>query len=101
MNNTPLKPEDLLEQARARYPGMKNDNEALVVALESEIEYYRAKIKRMQMGRSESEKELREELEGYKRTVDQLETELRIADSDKETLKNTIVRMVMRIEGAS
>lgn len=72
MNNTTLKPEDLLEQARARYPGMKNDNEALVVALESEIEYYRPKIKRMQTGRSESEKELQEKLEDYVHEINEI-----------------------------
>lgn len=102
MNDRVVNTEELVEEARRRYPQIRDDdNFGLVALLELEINQYRARIKRMQEGRTDSEAGMQAELEGAKREARQMVEENRILRSDREMLKETIVRMAMRIEGVS
>ena len=101
MNEKPIEQKKMVEKAKRRYPQVRDDYFALAALLEEEIDQYRAKINRMQEGRTDSEAGLKAELEGIKKETKQILEEDRILRSDNEMLKDTIVRMAMRIEGVS
>lgn len=101
MNDRAVNPEELVEKARRRYPQVRDDDYfALAALLEQEIDQYReAWNKLIQEGITDSEARPQAELEEAKREAKQMVEENRILRSDREMLKDTIVRMAMRQEG--
>lgn len=83
-----------VERVRKVWPNVAGDRD-VIICLENEIEQYRAKIEAMQA----HIEELKNRPERYDDELRICKEELRVCNSDREMLKDTIVRMAMQLTG--
>lgn len=83
-----------VERVRRAWPNVEGDRD-VIACLAEEIEQYRAKIETMQA----HIEELQSRPKRYDDELRMCQEELRVCNSDREMLKDTIVRMAMQLTG--